>query len=95
MFFYFIGKYEVKVLCYVLNEGNENVLFIEKIIVNSKDEKIIIILKDFGVKFVDILVWVCISIEKVGIVIIKFNVDSLLCYLKFLLCEINNIVEDR
>lgn len=85
LFFCYIEKNKVEVLLYVLNEGNENVFFREEI-VKSEDEKIVIILKDFGVKFVDILLWVCKSIESVGIIIIKLNVDSLLCYLKFMLC---------
>lgn len=85
LFFCYIEKNKVEVLLYVLNEGNENVFFREEI-VKSEDEKIVIILKDFGVKFVDILLWVCKSIESVGIIIIKLNVDSLLCYLKFMVC---------
>lgn len=85
LFFCYIEKNKVEVLLYVLNEGNENVFFREEI-VKSENVKIVLILKDFGVKFVDILLWVCKSIESVGIIIIKLNVDSLLCYLKFMLC---------
>lgn len=85
LFFCNIEKNKVEVLLYVLNEGNENVFFREEI-VKSENVKIVLILKDFGVKFVDILLWVCKSIESVGIIIIKLNVDSLLCYLKFMVC---------
>lgn len=85
LFFCYIEKNKVEVLLYVLNEGNENVFFREEI-VKSENVKIVLILKDFGVKFVDILLWVCKSIESVGIIIIKLNVDSLLCYLKFMVC---------
>lgn len=83
---------DLEVLCYFLNEENGNVFFIEDINIDN-DEKIRLILKDIGVKFVDILLWVCCSIENIGIIIIKFNLDSLISYLKFFLCYIKLVIE--
>lgn len=92
LFFCLFDRKDVEVLCYLLNEENGNVFFIEDI-KRDEDEKIILILKDFGVKFVDILFWVCRSIENVGINVINFNLDSLIRYLKFVMCYIKLLIE--
>lgn len=61
-----------------------DVFFVDKL--KDNDNGIIIIVKDFGVKLVDILLWVCVSIENVGVVIVKLNLNSFISFLKLLLC---------
>lgn len=84
LFFCLVDRKD-KVLYYFLNEEDGSIFFMEDI-KKDEEEKIRLILKDFGVKIVDILLWICISIENVGIIIIKFNLDSLIGFLKFWLC---------
>lgn len=88
LLYWFIDENKVEVLCYFLYE---DVFFKQKIGIQDY-QKIMIILKGFGVKLLDILLLVCDSIEKVGIIIIKFNLDSLISFLKFLLCYIRLLI---
>uniref|UniRef100_A0A8W8HXQ4 Sacsin n=1 Tax=Magallana gigas TaxID=29159 RepID=A0A8W8HXQ4_MAGGI len=93
--FHSIDNYKAEVLCYALDEENENVLFRKETTGNSEYDKIATISKDLGAKLVDTPLWVCTSIENAGISITKFNADSLLRYLKSASCGINAIIEDR
>lgn len=80
-------------LCFFLYEEIGDVFFVDK--VKDNDNGIIIIVKDFGVKLVDILLWVCVSMENVGVEIVKLDLNSFISFLKLLLCEIKMYIEDN